>query len=132
MLRHFRLAEIEAEKLTKNEICKKTQQGINLLIHFISDIESSDLPVVQLTSQVQSTEEAPTVFVLPGFEGAFKPLEVLTSSLKAHVVGIRYNNKHPENSIEEIAKNMISVCFSSTCVFSCFKSVSIFSILNVV
>ncbi|XP_063924636.1 fatty acid synthase-like [Zophobas morio] len=103
-----KLAEIEAEKLTKNEIFKKIQQGINLLIHFISDIESSDLPVVQLTSQVQSSEEAPTVFVLPGVEGAFKPLEVSTSSLKAHVVGIRYNNKHPENSVEQIAKNIIS------------------------
>ena len=93
-----------------------------MLIQFIPDTKTSHIPVVQLTNQLEANEKVPIVFVLPGVEGNLKPFEVLPSSMKAHVVGIQYNNQHPENNIQEIAQNTISVCFSSTCVSVALKT----------
>ena len=102
---------MEGEKLNKNDDYKKTQTGTNSLMLYIPDNETGHLRTVKFTSQLESNEKIPTVFVLPGVEGIFTPLEILTGSLKAHVVGVQYSFKNPENSIQEIAENTISVCF---------------------
>ncbi|KAJ3652398.1 hypothetical protein Zmor_018367 [Zophobas morio] len=103
-----KLTEMEGEKLNKNDDYKKTQTGTNSLMLYIPDNETGHLRTVKFTSQLESNEKIPTVFVLPGVEGIFTPLEILTGSLKAHVVGVQYSFKNPENSIQEIAENTIS------------------------
>ena len=102
---------MEGEKLNRNDNYTKAEKGTSSLIQHIPDKETSHLPTVKLSSQVESSEKLPIVFVLPGGEGIFTPLEVLTRSLKAHVIGIQYNYQYPENCIQEIAENTISVCF---------------------
>ena len=106
-----RLTEMEAENLSKSGkvVNKKVEEGTNLLIKYIPNSETSQLPAFKLNSQIDSHLEAPTVFVLPGVEGVFKPLEYLTNSLKAHVTGIQYSYKIPEDSIEETARNALPV-----------------------
>ena len=113
---------MEEERLNRCEESKKIEQGTNLLIQFILDTKTSHIPVVQLTNQLEANEKVPIVFVLPGVEGNLKPFEVLTSSMKTHVVDVQYNYQHPENNIQEIAQNTISVCFSSTCVSVALKT----------
>ncbi|KAJ3652430.1 hypothetical protein Zmor_018395 [Zophobas morio] len=104
-----KLTEMEAENLSKSGkvVNQKVGEGTNLLIKYIPNSETSQLPVFKLNSQIDSHLEAPTVFVLPGVEGVFKPLEYLTNSLKAHVTGIQYSYKNPEDSIEETARNAL-------------------------
>ncbi|KAJ3652435.1 hypothetical protein Zmor_018399 [Zophobas morio] len=104
-----KLAEMEAEKVNKSEevVNKKIEEGKNLLIQYIPESESVQMPAVKLISQVDSEEEAPTALVLPGVEGVFKPLELLTNSLKAHVIGLQYSYNNPEDSVEEIAHNIL-------------------------
>ena len=102
---------MEREKLNRNDDYTKTAKGTSSLILNIPDKETSHLPTVKLSSQVESSEKLPIVFVLPDVEGIFTPLEVLTRSLKAHVIGIQYSYQYPENCIQEIAENTISVCF---------------------
>ncbi|KAJ3652394.1 hypothetical protein Zmor_018363 [Zophobas morio] len=102
-----RLTEMEAENKSGEITCNKTQGNTNFLIEHIRNIVNSQLAAVRLKSQVGLSEEAPTVFVLPGVEGLLKPLEYLTNSLNAHVIGVQYNYKNPEKSIEESAKNAL-------------------------
>ncbi|KAJ3652400.1 hypothetical protein Zmor_018369 [Zophobas morio] len=102
-----KLTEMEGEKLNRNDNYTKAEKGTSSLIQHIPDKETSHLPTVKLSSQVESSEKLPIVFVLPGGEGIFTPLEVLTRSLKAHVIGIQYNYQYPENCIQEIAENTI-------------------------
>ncbi|KAJ3652416.1 hypothetical protein Zmor_018384 [Zophobas morio] len=104
-----KLTEIEAEKMNKSEevVNKKKEEGTNLLIQYIPNSETGDLPIVKLKSQIDSYAEAPVVFLLPGLEGVFKPLEYLANSLKADVIGIQYNYNNPEDSIQEIAQNTL-------------------------
>ena len=109
LLVNFRLTEIEAEKMGKSEEVVSQKLSKNFLIQFIPEREIIQLPTVKLISRVDSQGEAPTVLVLPGVEGVFKPLEFLTNSLKAHVVGVQYNYNKSENNIEEIAHNTLPV-----------------------
>ncbi|XP_063924717.1 fatty acid synthase-like [Zophobas morio] len=104
-----RLTEMEAEKINRsgNTTCDKTHENTNFLIEYIRNIENSQLAAVRLNSRVGLSGGAPIVFVLPGVEGLLKPLEYLTNSLNAHVIGVQYNYKNPEESIEEIAKNAL-------------------------
>ena len=111
LLLNFRLTEMEAEKMKASGevVNKKIEEGTNLLIQSIPNSETIHLPVVKLNSQVEPHVEAPTVLVLPGVEGIFIPLEYLTNSLKAHVIGAQYNYKNSEDSIEELAQNTLPV-----------------------
>ncbi|KAJ3652417.1 hypothetical protein Zmor_018385 [Zophobas morio] len=104
-----KLTEMEADKMKKsgNIVDEKIEEGTNLLIQFIPSGENVELAAVTLNSQVDSGVEAPIVLVLPGVEGDFKPLEYLTSSLNAHVIGIQYSYNNPEGSIQETAQNTL-------------------------
>ncbi|XP_063924503.1 fatty acid synthase-like [Zophobas morio] len=104
-----KLTEMEAEKTKASEevVNKKIEEGTSLLIQFIPNNENSHLSVVKLNSRVEPDVEAPTVLVLPGVEGIFQPLDFLTTSLKAHVIGVQYNYKNSEDSIEELARNTL-------------------------
>ena len=103
---------MEAEKINRsgNTTCDKTHENTNFLIEYIRNIENSQLAAVRLNSRLGLSGGAPIVFVLPGVEGLLKPLEYLTNSLNAHVIGVQYNYKNPEKSIEESAKNALPVC----------------------
>ena len=111
LLLNCRLTEMEAEKTKASEevVNKKIEEGTSLLIQFIPNNENSHLSVVKLNSRVEPDVEAPTVLVLPGVEGIFQPLDFLTTSLKAHVIGVQYNYKNSEDSIEELARNTLPV-----------------------
>ncbi|KAJ3652684.1 hypothetical protein Zmor_018627 [Zophobas morio] len=104
-----KLAEMEEGKMNKfaEVLDKKTEEGENLFIQYIPNRETVHLPAVKLNSHIDSDLEAPIVFVLPGVESIFKPLEYLTNTLKAHVVGVQYSYDNPEDSIKEIAQNTL-------------------------
>ncbi|KAJ3653406.1 hypothetical protein Zmor_012660 [Zophobas morio] len=104
-----KLTEMEEGKIKKSVevLDKKTEEGENLFIAYIPNRETVHLPAIKLNSHVDSHLEVPTVFVLPGVESIFKPLEFLINSLKAHVVGVQYNYNNPEDSIERTAQNTL-------------------------
>ncbi|XP_063925092.1 fatty acid synthase-like [Zophobas morio] len=104
-----KLTEMEAEKMKASGevVNQKIEEGTNLLIQSIPNSETIHLPVVKFNSQVEPHVEAPIVLVLPGVEGIFTPLEYLTNSLKAHVIGVQYTYKNSEDSIEELAQNTL-------------------------
>lgn len=111
---NFRLIEIENERrsVVDEKSTLKTQLGTNTLIQCIPTGTTHTVSIIKLCSQVLEDQEAPPVFILPGIEGVFKPLDPLVKQLKAHVFGVQYNYNNPEDTIQGIALNILPVRFS--------------------
>ncbi|XP_044262250.1 fatty acid synthase-like [Tribolium madens] len=101
-----KLVDLQNQKNTKTQD-EKIELGTKALLQFVPDSSSEDLPFIKLQSLANENEEAPTIFVLPGIEGVAKLVEPLSQKLKAHVVGLQYSFQNPENSIQEIAINIL-------------------------
>ncbi|RZC42596.1 KR, adh short, and/or PP-binding domain containing protein [Asbolus verrucosus] len=101
-----KITEVEVSKKGKLKLNdNKTDKVSSMVLKFLP--ETSNLPLIKLSSRVGDDDETATVFVLPGVEGAMIPLQSLISSLKAHVFGVHYSYHKPEDSIVETAKTIL-------------------------
>ncbi|EFA05204.2 fatty acid synthase [Tribolium castaneum] len=101
-----KLLDLQNQKNSKTQT-EKMEQGTKALIQLVPDSSSDDKPFIKLKSLANQNEDAPTIFVLPGIEGVVQLIETLSQKLKAHVYGLQYSFKNPENTVQEIAKNIL-------------------------
>lgn len=99
---------------------KKFAQGANNIVQYLPNSTSDKEKLLRLESKLNPETNAKTIFVLPGVESIFTLIERFTKKLNAHVFGIQYSYKNPENSILEMAENIFVVSSSNFSVLFSF------------
>lgn len=101
-----RLHEIKNESERKGEVTKEVEEAyLQLQLKLIGDESSASERIIEL----ESLDEEPVVYMVPGIEGMVPVMEVLAKKIKARVLCLQYDLE--AETIEEMGYYLYEVSY---------------------